>query len=44
MQLNRKQTPPTGADMNSTTIYAIAGIISLIILSTGIVIIKKKVL
>ena len=35
-------TPPTGADMNSTTIYAIAGIISLIILSTGIVIIKKK--
>ncbi len=37
-------TPPTGENRSITTIYAIAGIISLIILSTGIVIIKKKVL
>lgn len=37
-------TPPTGENRSVTTIYAIAGIISLIILSTGIVIIKKKVI
>lgn len=37
-------TPPTGENRNATSIYAIAGIMSLIILSTGIVIIKKKVI
>ena len=36
-------TPPTGENRSTTTIYAIAGIMSLIILSTGIVIIKKKI-
>lgn len=35
-------TPPTGE--NRSAIYVIAGIIALIILSTGIVVIKKKVL
>lgn len=37
-------TPPTGENRSVTTIYAVAGIVSLILLSTGIVIIKKKVL
>lgn len=37
-------TPPTGENRSATSIYAIAGIMSLIILSTGIVIIKKKVI
>lgn len=37
-------TIPTGEDRYSTTLYAIAGIIALIVLSTGIVIIKKKIL
>ena len=36
-------TPPTGEDKNNITLYAIVGIISLLILSTGIVILKKKV-
>ena len=37
-------TPPTGENKNDVVIYAISGIISLIILATGIVIIKKKIL
>ena len=37
-------TPPTGENRSATSIYSIAGIMSLIILSTGIVIIKKKVI
>ena len=37
-------TPPTGGNKNDIVIYAISGIISLIILATGISIIKKKVL
>lgn len=37
-------TPPTGEDKQIVTIYAIAGIVSLIVLLSGIVIIKKKVL
>ena len=37
-------TIPTGEDRYSTTLYAIAGIIALIVLSTGIVIIKKKII
>ena len=37
-------TPPTGKDMNSIVMYAIAGVISLSILATGIIIIKKKIL
>ena len=37
-------TPPTGENRSATSIYAIVGIMSLIILSTGIVIIKKKVI
>ena len=36
-------TPPTGENRNIVTIYAIAGIVSLLILSTGIVVIKKKI-
>lgn len=36
-------TPPTGEDRQGIIIYAIAGIISLVLLSTGIVIIKKKI-
>ena len=36
-------TPPTGEDRSTTTIYVIAGIVALIVLSAGIVIIKKKV-
>ena len=36
-------TPPTGENKNNVTLYAIVGIISLLILSTGIVILKKKV-
>ena len=35
-------TPPTGKDMQSEVIYAIAGIAALVMLSTGIVVIKKK--
>ena len=35
-------TPPTGENRDTLTIYAIAGIISLVILATGIIIIKKK--
>ena len=37
-------TPPTGENRGIITIYAIAGIIALILLSTGIVIIKKKII
>lgn len=37
-------TIPTGEDRYSTTLYAIAGIIALVVLSTGIVIIKKKII
>ena len=36
-------TPPTGKDKNNVTLYAIVGTISLAILATGIVILKKKV-
>lgn len=36
-------TPPTGAFANDTILYATVGIISLILLSAGIVIIKKKI-
>ena len=36
-------TPPTGENKNNVTLYAIVGIISLLVLSTGIVILKKKV-
>ena len=37
-------TPPTGENKNNVTLYAIVGIISLLILSTGIVILKRKLL
>ena len=37
-------TPPTGADKVSRNLYIATGIISLIILSAGVIIIKKKVL
>ena len=37
-------TPPTGMDKQSGTVYIIAGIISFIILSTGVIVIKKKIL
>ena len=37
-------TPPTGADKVSPVVYISTGIISLVILSAGVVIIKKKVL
>ena len=36
-------TPPTGKNTNVNIMYAIAGIVSLIALSIGIVIIKKKI-
>ncbi|MCI9063820.1 MAG: hypothetical protein HFJ17_04390, partial [Clostridia bacterium] len=37
-------TPPTGSDMIAIIIYTVAGILSLAVISGGIVIIKKKVL
>ena len=36
-------TPPTGEDRQSIALYLIAGVVTLAILSTGIVLIKKKV-
>ena len=37
-------TPPTGKDKQSITLYVITGIVTLAILSAGVVIIKKKIL
>ena len=37
-------TPPTGADKQSVVMYVAAGVIALAVLSTGIVLIKKRII